>query len=212
MSYYPGFVREYFLHPRGVGEVEGAAAVGDTGSLVCGAALRLSLQVDAAAQRISEAKFKAAGCGFLIAAASALTEIIEGATLYEAVSLCESSRLEDAINRRLVDVPSERAHCVALCRVALRAALDHYHQAAREEWTGEEALICTCFGVSEKSIEQAIGALTLRTIREVTRACHAGGGCHSCHPLIEDILEDYWRTERARSSGPSLAEREDRNT
>ena len=199
MSYYPGRVREYFLRPRNVGEVAEAAGVGDTGSLRCGAALRLSLQIDAASREISDAKFKAAGCGYLIAAACVLTESIKGMPLAEAAALSESSGLEDAIAARLADVPEERAHCLALCGEALAVALDNYHRAAREEWTGEEALICTCFGVSEKSIEQAIRKQSLRTIKEVTRVCNAGGGCHSCHPLIEDILEDYWRTEEAKA-------------
>lgn len=194
MSYYSGHVREHFLRPRNVGEVSESAAIADTGSLVCGAALRLSLQIDAASQRIAGAKFKAAGCGYLIAAASVLTEIVSGLAIYEAVSLSESG-LTDAITKRLGDVPPERAHCVALCLEALGLALDNYHDAAREEWTGDEALICTCFGVSEKAIERAIRAHSLHTISQVTRACNAGGGCHSCHPLIEDILEDYWRTE-----------------
>lgn len=194
MSYYSGHVREHFLRPRNVGEVEQSAASGDTGSLVCGAALRLSLLIDADSQNITDAKFKAAGCGYLIAAASVLTEIVSRLSIYEAVSLSESG-LIDVISRRLDGVPPEKAHCVALCLEALGLALDNYHRAAREEWTGEEALICTCFGVSEKSIERAIRTHSLHTIAQVTRACNAGGGCHSCHPLIEDILEDYWRTE-----------------
>lgn len=200
MSYYPAHVSEHFLRPRNVGEVRETAAVGDTGSLLCGAALRLSLQIDADSRKIADAKFKAAGCGFLIAAASLLTETINGADIYEAVSLSENSALANDVIERLGDVPPERAHCVALCLEALRLALDNYHSATREEWHGEEALICTCFGVSEKSIERAIHTSSLRTVREVTRACNAGGGCHSCHPLIEDILEDYWRSEGMRET------------
>lgn len=199
MSYYSGRVREYFLHPRNVGEVAEATAVGDTGSLRCGSALRLSLRIDGDSREISDAKFKAAGCGYLIAAASVLTENIKGMPLAEAAALAESSALQSSLAERLAGVPEERAHCLALCCEALAAALDNYHRSAREEWTGDEALICTCFGVSEKSIEQAIRARSLRTIKEVTRACNAGGGCHSCHPLIEDILEDYWRTEGAEA-------------
>jgi NifU-like protein len=194
MSYYSGEVREHFLRPRNIGEVTGSAAIGDTGSLVCGAALRLTLQIDAAEQKITDARFKAAGCGYLIAASSVLTEIIKGTKLYAAVSSSESSALADAITERLAGFPPERRHCLKLCLEALAVALDNYHDRAREEYRGEEALICTCFCVSEKTIEQIIRTRSLRTVKEVTRACNAGGGCHSCHPLIEDILEDYWRT------------------
>ncbi len=199
MSYYSGPVREHFLRPRNVGEVSPTPAVGDAGSLLCGAALRLTLALDEETRVITDAKFKAAGCGYLIAAASVLTETIKGLTIAEAASLASSPSLASGIAQHLADVPPEKLQCVALCSSALLAALTNYHNATREEWLGEEALICTCFGVSEKSIERAIHTHGLRTIAEVTRACNAGGGCHSCHPLIEDILEDYWRTDGAQA-------------
>jgi NifU-like protein len=201
MSYYKDPVREHFLRPRNVGEVTQTAAVGDAGSFSCGAVLRLTLEMDAGGRVVREAKFKAAGCGYLIAAASVLTETIRGMAISEAATLAENSALEKRIVEQLLDVPAEKRQCVALCREAFLAALANYHNATREEWTGEEALICTCFGVSEKSIEQSIRTSRLHTIEQVTRACNAGGGCHSCHPLIEDILEDYWRTEGAEAIG-----------
>jgi NifU-like protein len=160
--------------------------------------LRLTLQRDAEARLIADAKFKAAGCGYLIAAASVLTETIKGTTISEAAAFVENLSLERTIMERLAEVPPEKQQCLTLCQEALVAALCNYHDATLEEWTGDEALICTCFGVSEKSIEEAIRTCSLHTIKEVTKACNAGGGCHSCHPLIEDILEDYWRTEGAK--------------
>lgn len=193
MSYYAGQVRQLFLHPRNVGEVHEADAIGDTGSLVCGAALRLTLKVDARSHHITEAKFKAAGCGYLIAAASVTTEFLSGITVEEATSL--TAMLEDVIAEHLCDFPSEKQHCAALCRDALGAAMTGYRTSLQTEWTGDEALICTCFGVSEKTIEQHIQTDALHTIDQVTAACNAGGGCGSCHPLIEDILDDYWRTQ-----------------
>ena len=189
MSYYPARINEHFLNPRNVGEIKDADAVGEAGSFICGAGLRLSLKIDAALQRIMDARFKATGCGYLIASASVLTETIKDLAISRAAMLHES-----AITDWFGELPADRAHCAALCREALHAALANYHNAAREEWTGDEALICTCFGVSEKTIERVIETRSLRTIEQVTRACNAGGGCRSCHPLIEDILEDYWRT------------------
>ena len=189
MSIYTGRTREHFLRPRNVGEVDGAEAVGDTGSLTCGAIARLTFRVDARTQKITEAKFKAIGCGYLIAAASLLTETVKGLGIGEAARLSA-----DEISSHLDDVPPDKAHCIALCRDALHDAALYYRETTLEEWTGEEALICTCFCVSEKRIEREVQTQRLRTIAEVTRACNAGGGCRSCHPLIEDILEDYWRT------------------
>jgi NifU-like protein len=57
------------------------------------------------------------------------------------------------------------------------------------DWAGDEALICTCFFVSERTIEREIQTRGLATVAEVTRACNAGGGCGSCHQLIQEILE-----------------------
>jgi NifU-like protein len=179
MPYYPARINEHFLNPRNVGEAEGADAISEAGSLSCGSLLRLSLKIDAGMQRITDAKFKATGCGFLIANASVLTETIKDLAISRAATLDEIAVTD---------------WFAALCREALLAALANYHNATREEWTGDEALICTCFGVSEKSIESVIHTRSLRTVEQVTRTCNAGGGCQSCRPLIEDILDDYWRT------------------
>jgi NifU-like protein len=193
MPYYPERINEHFLNPRNVGEVPEPDAVGEAGSFTCGAILRLSLKVDGGQALITEAKFKAAGCGFLIASASALTETIREMTLGRAAMLTR-----EAIAGWFEEFPVARKHCATLCLEALNAALASYHNARRGEWAGEEALICTCFGVSEKTIERVVQARSLRTVREVTRACHAGGGCQSCHPLITDIIDDYWRTVEAQ--------------
>lgn len=200
MSYYPSRIREHFLEPRNVGEVESAdALVAQTGSFICGATLRLSLKIDAGAHRVSDARFRAAGCGYLIAAASILTEIVKGLTTAEAARA--SALFQETLQEYLGHSPREKAHCSQLCAEALREAVARYSQRVRDEWTGEEALICTCFGVSERRIEQLIHEKRLTRVSEVTRACNAGGGCQSCHPLIEEMLEDYGRSFEERFDG-----------
>ncbi len=191
MSFYPDRVQKFFADPRNVGEVAAESAAGETASLACGAIVRLSLKIDPQSQRITEARFKAVGCGFLIASVSILTEVIKGLTTAEAASVSEL--YEESVAKHFGELPAERRHCARLCGEALVEAITYYSHLVREEWTGEEALICTCFGVSEKTIERVIKEGNLHTVKEVTRACSAGGGCHSCRPLIEEILEDYWR-------------------
>ncbi len=192
MSYYLESVSRHFLHPRHVGDVADADTVAETGSFTCGAVVRLSLKVDPETQRITDAGFKAVGCGYLIAAASLMMEITLGLRCAEAAAMAE--RFPERVAEEFGLLPPERQHCAALCGEALHEAITRYSQLMREEWTGDDALICTCFGVSEKRIERAISEKNLRTVREVTRACNAGGGCHSCHPLIEEMLTDYRRT------------------
>jgi NAD(P)H-nitrite reductase large subunit len=52
-----------------------------------------------------------------------------------------------------------------------------------------EAMVCDCLHVDWRRIELAIRALGLKTVEDVTKQTGAGGGCHSCWPLIEGILE-----------------------
>ncbi len=79
--------------------------------------------------------------------------------------------------------------CLALACEALLDAIRDYSNAARDDWAGDEALICTCFFVSERTIEREIQTRGLTTVVEVTQACNAGGGCGSCHQLIQEMLE-----------------------
>ena len=82
-----------------------------------------------------------------------------------------------------------KVRCVELACNALLDAIREYSNAARDDWAGDEALICTCFFVSERTIEREIQTRGLTSVAEVTRACNAGGGCGSCHQLIQEILE-----------------------
>jgi NifU-like protein len=119
----------------------------------------------------------------LIAAASLLTEQVHGITTAEAAAIGQEASV--------LGQPVETANvqCVELACNALLDAIREYSNAARDDWAGDEALICTCFFVSERTIEREIQKLRLTTVAEVTRSCNAGGGCGSCHQLIQEILE-----------------------
>lgn len=173
-------VLSHFLHPRNVGDADEPSFTGRSASLVCGAHARLSIQIDES-HRVSQARFRAAGCDVLVASASLLTERITGSTTAEAAAVAQDPE-------RLIGVTEHYEHCPGLACDALLAAVREYSNAAREDWLGDEALICTCFFVSERTIEQEIQNRGLTTVAEVTAACNAGGGCGSCHQLIQEIL------------------------
>jgi len=184
-----GLAAEQFPNLNNAGEAASPNFIGRSASFACGAVARVSLHIDDA-QRIVDAKFKVAGCTVLVAALSVLTERVWNKTTAEAAVLAEDL---ETIERGLGQEVADRGDCVLLASEALLEAIRAYSDAARDHWDGDDALICTCFGVSERTIESEVQGKKLSTIAEVTQACNAGAGCRSCYPLIEDILEEVNR-------------------
>jgi NifU-like protein len=193
---YTDKVKEHFLNPQNVGEIENPDGVAEVGSIACGDALKLTFKLDEN-KRIKEAKFKTFGCASAIASASALTEMIKGMTVEEASKVTNQD-----IASYLGGLPEEKMHCSVLGQQALEQAIQSYEGGPRKE-PGEQ-IICECFGITDKQIEKAVRENHLTTVEEVTNYTKAGGGCGNCKEKIQEIIDGIYSGGQAE---PAPAER-----
>ena len=111
--------REHFERPRNVGVLdpnEADVAGARVGEPVSGDILQLHLRIDRHG-KIDAVRFKAYGCGWLIACGSLFTERLEGRTRQEAGHFRHRELVEK------LDIPPAKLHCAVLAETALDAAL-----------------------------------------------------------------------------------------
>ena len=188
MSVYPPAVNTRLISPARAGRAAGANGVGTAVSFECGSFVRISMAVVDDDRMITDARFQTNGCGFMTATADVVAEYLTGRPLTELHSM-DAVELEGLIHAELGEFPPRRRQCAAVVLEALRLALADHRAYAIEEFRGEKALICTCFGVSEETVQQYIEEKMPETVAQVTAACRAGGGCGSCRMLIQEMID-----------------------
>lgn len=112
-------IREYLLNPQNCGELVNPDGIGIESGNPWLITIVITIKVDRG--YIEGIRFKTKGCATSIASASALTELVKGKSIQEAVSLS----VED-LSEVLKDIPDEKLHCCRLARKALHRAIDDY--------------------------------------------------------------------------------------
>lgn len=191
-------VMDHYRNPRNVGKIDDADAIGSAGSLTCGDQLKIYLKIKDGI--VTDAKFQTFGCGSAVASSSILTEMIIGKSVEEVRKITNKDIADE-----LGGLPPEKMHCSVMGYEALEDALKGYIDKdelneALDEVNGkkepQDKIVCTCFGVTENQIWEAIKVNGLKTVEEVTNYTKAGGACGKCKNTIKDIIDTYYHKEK----------------
>ncbi len=190
-------VMDHYRNPRNVGKIDDADAIGNAGSLTCGDQLKIYLKIKDGI--VTDAKFQTFGCGSAVASSSILTEMIIGKSVEDVRKITNKDIADE-----LGGLPPEKMHCSVMGYEALEDALKGYVDKddlndALDEVNDnkvEEKIVCTCFGVTENLIWEAIKQNGLKTVEEVTNYTKAGGACGKCKSAIQDIIDTYYNKEK----------------
>lgn len=188
MSIYPAEIQSRLVSSRDVVAVTGADGNGRSASFVCGCSVGFAVKLGDDNKTIKAVSFNSNGCGYMVASADVLAETLTGKPLSDLHSLYHDE-LTVQIESQLTPFPPERRQCADICIEALRATFADLRNKRREEFAGEKALVCTCFGVLEETIAAHISKDGLKTTEQVAAVCNAGGGCGSCRMLIQEMLD-----------------------
>lgn len=115
-------VMDHLAHPRNVGQMEDANAVGEVGNMKCGDIMKIYLKIDEN-EVIQDVKFQTFGCGAAVATSSMATEMIKGKTVEEAMKLTNA-----AVAEALDGLPPVKVHCSVLAEEAVKSALEDYYK------------------------------------------------------------------------------------
>ena len=119
MALYSEKVMDHFLHPRNVGVIEDANAIGEVGNAKCGDIMKMYLKIKD--DVVEDVKFETFGCGSAIASSSMATEMIKGKPLSEVRTLTNK-----AVTEALDGLPAHKIHCSVLAEEAIKSALEDY--------------------------------------------------------------------------------------
>lgn len=107
---------DHFQNPRNVGEIESADSSAQLENPVCGDILKLTAKVEG--RCVVDIRFRAKGCVPAIACGSAITELVKGKTIEEALHVNRGD-----LTRRVGGLPEASAHAGQLAIDVLKMLL-----------------------------------------------------------------------------------------
>ncbi len=114
---------KHFRNPHNIGEIKNADGRGEAGNIVCGDVMSLYIKVKNINNKevIQEIKFKTYGCAAAIATSSAITDLVKGKTIDEALKISKNEIVDF-----LEGLPPIKIHCSILAIDALGEAIYQY--------------------------------------------------------------------------------------
>jgi len=113
---------DHYENPRNVGVLDkkdNTVGTGLVGAPACGDVLKLQIKVDDNGI-ITDAKFKAFGCGSAIASSSLVSEWVKGKKIDEALQIKNTEIAQH------LSLPPVKLHCSMLAEDAIKAAIHDY--------------------------------------------------------------------------------------
>ncbi len=178
MPVYPKEISQLISESKYFGKLKTSNAARSEAKLDCGCFVRIEMLIDETPQRIEEISYRTNGCGYMTAAAESLCLRLSGSSLTE---------LQGQINCGTAF--EERQECADTVLNAVRKAFADHRTRTLEEFRGEKALICTCFGVAEETVEEFVRSAHPIDVVGVSDNLRAGNGCGSCRMLIQEIID-----------------------
>jgi nitrogen fixation NifU-like protein len=117
MDYYREYILDHYRNPRNYGKLDQPDVHAEDSNPLCGDQLAMDLLVEG--DCIKEVRFQGRGCAISQAAASMLSEKIEGKTVREVVALGKDDVLEDLG----IDISPARTKCAFLSLRVLHRGL-----------------------------------------------------------------------------------------
>jgi len=123
---YSDKVKDHFMNPRNMGEMDHPDGIGVVGNPVCGDVMKIFIRVDDG--RITDIRFQTFGCAAAIATSSMITEMAKGKTIEHAMNITR-----DDVANELDGLPKVKMHCSNLAADGLHAAIEDYEKRLRGE-------------------------------------------------------------------------------